>query len=313
MSLNLCGTIGANTGAIPCDAQRSLPKLMFVGGKVFSPEEYATPDLLQAAIRAAVKLPTGDGDKLFPFPEIGGTTDQTDALKTATLGYGLKQVTIEGRPGYSYQVQIGQALFQALRKFNRAIVPVFTVDDQNNQWGTLDSEGDWAGEVAQIFVSGNGFGDGTKPFVADIAIAYQSASDFNDYSKYATLNFNPNEAKGLVTVALREYAAHAANVYHIAVEAPTAKLGVSLSIEDDFGAELADDTLWAATTSIPGSLAFTSVADVTGKGWTVTFDSTAYTALATGTKIFLSLVDATALDAADVTGIENVAPLILVK
>lgn len=312
MSLNLCGTIGGNTGQIPCDAQRGLPKLMLVGGKVFAPADYATPDTLQAAIRAAVKEATGSPDKLFPFPEIGGTTDQTDALKTATLGYGLKQVTIEGRPGYSFQVQVGQAGFQALRLFNRAIVPVFTIDDQNNQWGTIDSEGNWAGEVAQIFVSGNGFGDGTKPFVADISVAYQSASDFNDYSRYATLNFNPNEAKGLVTVELAAYA-HAANVIHVSVEAPTAKLGVSLSVEDDFSTELADDTLWRVSVSAGTAPTFTSVADDPGKGFIVTLDGTMYTALASGTKVFLSLADAPTLDAADVTGIENVAPLVVVK
>lgn len=312
MSLNLCGTIGGNTGMIPCDAQRGLPKLMFVGGKVFVPADYATPDTLQAAIRAAVKEATGSPDKLFPFPEIGGTTDQTDALKTATLGYGLKQVTIEGRPGYSYQVQVGQAGFQALRLFNRAIVPVFTVDDQNNQWGTLDSAGNWAGEVAQIFVSGNGFGDGTKPFVADISIAYQSASDFNDYSKYATLNFNPNEAKGLVTVELTAYT-HAANVIHVAVTAPTAKLGVSLSVEDDFADTLADATLWRIAVSAGTVPTFTSVTDDPGKGFIVTLDSTLYTALAAGTKVFLSLADAPTLDDADVTGIENIAPLVVIK
>lgn len=312
MSLNLCGSVGANTGAILCDKQRSLPKLMFVGGKKFIPSEYLDPDDLQAAIKAAVKLPTGDSDKLFPFPEIGGTTDQTDALKTATLGYGLKQITIEGRPGYSYQVQVGQAQFQALRKFNRAIVPVYTVDDQNDMWGTFGSDLGWNGEIAQLFVSGNGFGDGTKPFVADISVVYQSASDFNDYSKYAELNFNPNEAKGLITVELSEYADHAANVYHIAVTAPTAKLGVNLSVEDDYAAELADEAMWIATSG-GASLTITSVADVAGKGWTVTFDNTAYTALASGAKIYLSLVDSTALDAADITGIENVQPLILVK
>lgn len=313
MSLNLCGTVGGNTGQIPCDAQRGLPKLMFVGGKVFSPSDYLTPDTLQAAIKAAVKLGQGNSDKLFPFPEIGGTTDQTDALKTATLGYGLKQVTIEGRPGYSYQVQVGQAGFQALRLFNRAIVPIFTVDDQNNQWGTIDAEGNWSGEVAQIFVSGNGFGDGTKPFVADIAVAFQSASDFNDYSKYATLNFNPNEAKGLVSVLLSQYAAFAANVYHIAIASPTAKLGVFLSIEDDFGTDLADETLWIAKLANGTVQVITSVTNVAGKGWTVTFDSTTWTALATGTQVFLSLVDPTTLDDSDVTGVENVEPLIIVK
>jgi hypothetical protein len=43
------------------------------------------------------------------------------------------------------------------------------------------------------------------------------------------------------------------------------------------------------------------------KGWDITFDSTAYTALSTGAKIKINLADPTTLDAADVTGIEGVA------
>lgn len=314
--LNLCGLVGGNTGVVLCDRVRGLPKKLVVGGKAFDPSDYATPDALQAAIKAAVKLPTGDSDKLFPFPEIGGTTIQTDALKTATLGYGLKQITIEGRPGYEYQVQVGQTTFQQMRKFNRAIVPVYTIDDGNAMWSTRDASTQIVtGEMAQLFVSGNGFGDGTAPFVATVSIAYQSAGDFNDFSAYAVLNFNINEARGLLSVALSEYAVHAANVYHIAGLIPTAQLGVSLNVETDGdnGTIMADEAMWVLKKADGTTVAITSVADVVGKGWTVTIDSTAYGALATGTKLFLSWVGPVALDAADVTELENVDPLILIK
>lgn len=310
---NLCGTVGANTGDVLCDKQRGLPKKFHVGGKVFQPEDYVTPDTFQAAFKAACKLATGDPDKLFAFPEIGGTTDQTDALKTAALGYGLKQVTIEGRPGYSYQVQVGQTQYQALRAFNRAIVPVFTTDDQNLMWGTGNSDLSWNGELAQIFVSGNGFGDGSKPLVADISVAYQSASDFNDFSKYAALNFNINEAKGLRTIVLSEYANRAANVFHIQGLTPTAKLGTSLNAEKDFGADMADEAMWVCLKEGGTAFTITSVADVVGKGWTVTLDSTAYTALASGAKLFLGWLAAPDLDAADVVGVEVVNPYVIVK
>lgn len=310
---NLCGLVGGNTGAIDCDKQRGLPKKFSVGGKVFQPSEYGTPDDFQAAFKAAVKLATGDSDKLFPFPEIVGTTDQTDALKTATLGYGLKQITLEGRPGYEFQVVCGQALFQAMRKFNRAIVPVFMTDDQNLEWGTYASDKTWSGELAQVFVSGNGYGDGAKTLNATVTLYYQSASDFNDFSKYVPLNFNINEAKGLKTVTLSAYAAQAANVFHIQGLVETAQLGKFLNMELDFGTDLADEAKWICTKEDGTPFTITSVADVAGKGWTVTLDSTAYTALASGAKLFLSWENATALDADDITGVENVDPLVLVK
>lgn len=310
---NLCGFIGGNIGDIKCDAMRGLPKKFSVGGKVFQPSEYATPDLFQAAFKAAHKLASGDPDKLFAFPEIAGNTDQTDALKTASLGYGLKQITLEGRPGYEFQVVVGQATFQAMRKFNRAIVPVYMCDDSNNEWGTYASDKTWSGELAQIFVAGNGYGDGTKTQNATVTLFYQSASDFNDYSKYMPINFNINEAKGLRTVELSEYAAHATNVYHIQGLTETAQLGKFLNAALDYGADLADETLWLCTKVDGTAQVITSVAYVAGKGWTVTFDSTTYTALATGAELFLSWVGPVALDAADIVGVENVEPLVLIK
>lgn len=311
---DLCGFVGSNTGGIKCDKQRGNPKKPFIGGKVFMPSEYLLPDSFQAALKAACKLPSTNSDKMFPFPEIAGATDQTDALKTATLGYGLKQITLEGRPGYEFQVVVGQAQFQAMRSFNRAVVPVLMVDDQNLGWGTYDSsDKSWTGELAQIFVSGNKWGDGTATYNATVSIFYQSASDFNDYSKYVQLNFNVNEAKGLQTVELSEYAAHATNVYHIQGLIETAQLGKFLNTELDFGADMADDGMWICTKEDGTAFTITSVADVAGKGWTVTLDSTAYTALATGAKLFLSWIPCDQLDDADVTGVENVEPYVIVK
>lgn len=310
---NLCGTIGANTGGILCDAQRGIPKKPFVGGKVFQPADFASADAFQAALKAACLLATGDSSKMFPFPEISGATDATEAVKTASLGYGLKQYTIEGRPAYEYQVVVGQQLFKQLRKFNRAIVPIVTCDDGNNAWMTGNSDGTANGEFAQIFVSGNGFGDGTKTLNAIIAVSYQSASDFNDGSKYMPLNFNPNEAKGLLDVKLSEYTAHAAGVYHIQALTETSKLGVSLNQEIDYGTEMEDEALWVSKKADGTTLALTSVVAVAGLGWTVTFDATAYAALASGAKIYLSWTTPTLLAAADVVGVETPAPLVLVK
>lgn len=313
MSQNLCGFVGDNTGGIKCDRARGIPKKFSVGGKVFQPADYASEDAFQAAFKAAHKLETGNSDKLFAFPEIGGTTDQTDAVKTAALGYGLKQITIEGRPAYSYQVVVGQAQFQALRDFNRAIVPVFTTDDGNVTWGTYNSDKTWNGELAQLFISGNGFGDGSKAMVADVAVSYMSASDFNDSSKYMPLNFNVNEAKGLLSVQLSEYLAHTTNVYRIQALVETAQLGKFLNQELDFATVMADVDMWKLVKEDGTPVTITSVADAAGKGWVFTIDSTAYTALASGTKLFLSWIKAPDLDAADVVGVETPAPYVIVK
>jgi len=315
MSLNLCGSIGDNTGPVPCDVTRGVPKFAFVGGKVFQPSDYATPTAFTTAFKAAAKLAKGDTSKLFPFPEFQGNADKTDANKEGTLGYGFKQVLLEGRPAYEFDVLIGQTQFQKLRKFNRTIAPVFISDDANNMWGLAKSDGTFVGNDAYIFVTGNPFGDGSKNIVAKITFSFVSVSDFHDSSAYFPLSFNPNEVKGLLDVVLSEASAHSTNVYHIAGNVLTAKLGTSINVAQTFGATLASAALWTLVKDSDGSsVTITSVAlNSGGLYYDFTIDSTAYTALASGTKLRIGLATPATLDAASVTGVEAPDYLIITK
>jgi len=315
MSLNLCGSIGDNTGPVSCDVTRGVPKFPFVGGKVFQPSDYASPTAFATAFKAAAKLAKGDTSKLFPFPEIQGNADKTDANKEGTLGYGFKQVLLEGRPAYEFDVLIGQTLFQKLRKFNRTIAPVFIADDANNIWGVAKSDGTFVGNDAYIFVTGNPFGDGAKNITAKITFSFVSVSDFNDSSAYFPLNFNPNEVKGLLDVVLSEATAHSTNVYHIAANVLTAKLGTSINVASTFGTDLASAALWTLVKDTDGtSVTITSVAlNSGGTYFDFTIDSTAYTALSSGAKLRVGLAAPATLDAAGVTGVEAPDYLIITK
>jgi hypothetical protein len=99
-------------------------------------------------------------------------------------------------------------------------------------------------------------------------------------------------------------------VYKIAVK--TACAGTN--IYDAFADALAVPALWKATViATKASLAITTVAkDAALQASTVTFDSTTYTALPSGSKIELKLVDPPALAEGDVFGIESV-PFIITK
>lgn len=315
MSLNLCGLIGANTGPVSCDVTRGVPKFAFVGGKVFQPSDYATGTAFQTALKASAKLPNGNTSKLFPFPEFQGNADKTDANKEGTLGYGFKQVLLEGRPAYEFDVLIGQTQFQKLRKFNRTIAPVFISDDANNMWGVYKTDGTFVGNDAYIFVTGNTFGDGSKNIVAKITFSFVSVSDFHDSSAYFPLNFNPSEVKGLLDVVLSEATANSTNVYHIAANVLTAKLGTKINAASTFGADLADDALWTLVKDADGtSVTITSVALATaGTYYDFTIDSTAYTGLSSGAKLRVGLASPATLDAANVTGVEAPDYLIITK
>ncbi|MDP4151192.1 MAG: hypothetical protein Q8943_17430 [Bacteroidota bacterium] len=313
MSLNLCGTIGGNTGPIDCDVARGIAMVPIIGGKSFVAADYATQAAFAAALIAACKLATGNGNKLFPFPLSQDVAEKTPANKEGTLGLGFTQTLLEGRPAYETQVLIGQTQFQNLRKWNRVIAPVFMLDDQNNVWGKLNSDGSFVGLQAYIFVSGLPFGDGAKNITAKISISFLSAADFNDNCAYMGIPANTT-LTGLKNVVLTvNTGGHASNVWHISANILTAALGKKINLEQNgYAMLLASAALWTASTPA-GSLAITSVADdPTNGGWTVTFNSAAYTALAAATQITLSLADPTTLDTANVTGVECTTPVICV-
>src|SRR6059058_1145465 len=135
MSFSICSTSGANTGAISCDRRRGIPVKVIIGGKSFTSSEYATQSAFDIALLAAFKQAAGASSKLFPFPEITGVSDKTEANKESTLGaYGPKVTLIEGRPSYEVDIIAGVQQEKALRKFNGQQVPVFIYDNSGAIW-----------------------------------------------------------------------------------------------------------------------------------------------------------------------------------
>lgn len=304
MSLNLCSTAGGNTGGIACSQAPGVAKKILLGTGSFAKADYASQALFEAALTAAIMLPEGSSGKLYPFPEIKEIENKTEANKEGTLGLGYKETLSEGLPAYNYKVKVGQDQYQKMRKFNGVTIPVYTLDGNGNIWGMVNANGTFSGISASIFVSGNGFGDGNGIVTAVISVSYQSASDFNDSGKYFPMTLGYNEVQGLLDVDLTEIS-HASNVYKIAATIDTAQLGTTLNMYDDYADALAVAGLWKAYTgaNYATPLTITSVAkDPTVKGWTVTFDSTAFSALSTGAKIKLEFTTPALLDAADISG-----------
>lgn len=324
MSTNLCSTQGGNTGGVLCDDKRRRPKKIIVGGKKFSSSDYADSATLMAAILAACKLPTGDANKLSPFPEILEVAVNTPASTSGNLAHGPVRRLAKGKPAYTYSCEIGQLEFQKLLAYDGKTLPAYTFDEANNMWGyraiadaNTPNTNNWEGEMVYITVEGNGFEDGANAAtgVCTISVSYLSVDDFEKRGTYASLpNLSAGDLVGLKDVMLSEPQAHASNVHKIKMTIPLPKLGSDLNIFDDFGAAIAALTFTAFTgATFTTSLTITSIAvDNTLKCLTVTFDSTAYTALSAGAKIKLVPPTAAVLDAADVPGIE-IGYIILTK
>lgn len=312
MSVSLCGSIGANTGGIQCDVSRGILKRLYISGGAISSSEYADATSLEAALIAASLLPKTDKDKIFPLPEVQDIADKSDANKEGSLNQGFKTVLLEGKPAYELKFFGGATLVKALRKFNNQTVRVLELDANGRLWGTFSGT-DVVGFQAKLFFGGlkSATGQNVEEGVITMSLSFLDTSEYYDNAVYLDVSgVNMTNVEGLIDATLSEAAAHTANAYKIAVKVPTSQAGTSINLYDEFADELADASLWEAFTgaTYSTSLTITSVAkDATLKAWTVTFDSTAFTALGSGKNIKLNLKAPALLDAGDVTGVEGVA------
>lgn len=313
MSYSLCGSVGANTGAIKCDRRRGIPKKVIIGSKEFNSADYASASTFDAAFLACFLLATGDADKLYPFPEITGVSDKSEANKESTLGaFGPKITLIEGKPAYEFDVIAGVTLEKFMRKFNGQSVPVFIVDDANAVWGKKSANGNFLGTEALIHVSSHKFGDGSNGQTTKVSLSFVSAGDIYDSAAFIESGSSLSDMVGLLDITLAEYASHASNVYKLKGYIETSNPGVTLNLYDQDGVPdaLAAAGAWTANTGATYAtpLTITSVAkNVGNKGWDITFDSTQHTALAALAKIKVNLADPTTLDGLGVSGVEGVA------
>lgn len=313
MSISLCASSVANTGVIQCDVAPGIPVAIMVWNDTKLIADIQGSQF-QPFIDGASKLSKNHAGKLFVFPVIQDIAKNTEANKEGTLNQGFKTILLEGKPSYTYKVFAGQSTVPQLRKFNNQNVRVLTLDANNRVWG-VKSGLNWKGAQAKLFVGGLGFatGQNVEEGVVDINVAYLVASEINDDAAFGEVDSTAGIV-GLLDAVLTAIS-HVTNVWKIGVEVATSEIGNAINMYDTYSSELASSSLWVAKTgaNFTNSLAITSVAaDAALSAWTVTFDSTAYTALSSGAKIQLSLAAPPVLDAADVTELESV-PVILTK
>jgi hypothetical protein len=166
-----------------------------------------------------------------------------------------------------------------------------------------------------IFTSPTCFGDGANGQTTKVTLSFVSAGQVYDSAAFIETNLSLSDMEGLLDVTLAEYAAHASNVYKIKGFIPSSSPNTSLNLYDSFADDLAVAGMWDAKsgTTFTTNLPITSVAkNTSNKGWDITLDSTAFTALSSGAKIKISLADPTTLDGGDVTGVEGI-PVIVTK
>jgi hypothetical protein len=157
-----------------------------------------------------------------------------------------------------------------------------------------------------VSVEPRAFGDASNVKSTTIGISFVDGSDFVESAVVFQSTFASSDLTGLKDVYMSEPSAHVSNVYKIQMKIKTAILNGDLNIYDDYAALIQPLTFTAFTgTNFATSMPITTVAlDAANKALTVTLDTTAFAALASGAQIKLVAPTPAVLLAAGVTGIE---------
>lgn len=317
--INICSTVGQNTGGIGCDPKMGVPKKMLPGNASVDSSTLLADGAMATWLLGKINQAQGASDKIFPFPLIEGNSDQSEAPTIGTLGYGLKIKLKDGLPAYSFQVRCGESQFRRLRAFDGVEMPVQIIDDKNRLWGTVTSAGIFSGFAALIMVTGNTMEDGTavEKTTATIEISLKSATEFYDRKAWFD-NIFENDYKGLNSFQLAKVGAVSGTTKF---EAKIAKALLSgqrtvVNLADFYAALLAAVGNWTVVSATAAQIAAgvtpSTAMGTTGvtynaadKTWSVVFTAAAYAAIASGDTIRVNLASPSVLYAAGITGVEG--------
>ena len=313
---SLCGTSVDNIGGQDCDKSRGVLKRIAIDFGSVEAADYADEQAFVDRLIVKSKLSKTDAQKLLIINEAQDLTESSDANKEGSLNLGFKTVLIEGKPSYKVKIFAGGDQLKRLRSLNNKTVKIREFDGNGTWWGTKTGTSS-IGFDAKLFFTGNKIatGQNVEEGVVDFTVSILSTTQYFDNAYWVASpdGFNVDNIKGLIDVQLTAIS-HSSNVWKIGMFINGSNLIAPYNIYDIAGSLVAGLTFSAGTgTNYLTSLAITSVAvDATLKCLTVTFDSTAYTALAASTKIKLSGPTPAVLDTADVTDTE-LLPVILTK
>jgi hypothetical protein len=298
----ICSSLYANTGFGDCYFDPALIK-----GAIKVPSTFSIAEANVAALQTYLQDAAWDdspASRIFPVHNFGALTDNTEAPTIQTKGYGAKKLVRDGYIDWTFEYTMGGPVFNGeLRKYNGGGSYWIFYDENGALIGRNDN-GSLKGIPMEIF-----YVPTWKPADGSNAASYFIQFSFdpkyiNQQVGFLAADFDVSEVVGLQDVVLSVYNS-ATNVHKI--QAVTRISGVNL-YDAGFDTELAAAGQWTATNDQTGA-AFTITtvaADAAGSGFTVTLDTTAWTALTTGDTVTINLDVPSALQTAGVPGYEGV-------
>lgn len=308
--INVCATLGGNTGQPGCDVRMGRPKYIIpTRGKVFSAADIADSTAFKAALFAAMLLSRTDDDKVFLFPLMRVVDDNTAEAKTEVLADGYEEVLNESLPTYTLQSTAGVCQAQSMVQFNGWRDGVFIIDDKNILWFvSTDTAGAQAFTVGNLYTDAPRFGNSSNIVTSKTKLVFGTVDEFKSGVGAIKLDFDVTKLQNTVDVILAEAVAATGYVFKIAGKVKCSGTDIYPSYKT-----LLDQTgAWKATLLVAGTVVVISSAahDDATNSWTVTLASSP--TIAATTKIKIELVDPTALAAltTPVKGIEGIEVIV---
>lgn len=299
-----------NTGQPLCDFIKGIPKkgvILLDRGASFSAANLASVTAFNAALIA--KTYAARGDRAYPIWDINNFEQETPDPTTGGVGNMTTEQIYISDPLPSFRIGYGGGEIQHARigAMSGGSYDFMIVDDNYSVYGTKTADGGMKGwSTSQIFVYPSLFrvADAVNQYSFRIQLA--SIAEYRENIAAVKSNSSILSAYGLINVPLTELS-KASNVVKVQAIADG-----GTNLEPVYGTAISALT-WTAKNADGTSFTVTSVADDTAlDAYTVTLDSTAYTALASGDTVTIYGPTASALAGADVSPYEMI-PVIITK
>lgn len=314
MDLNTlpCATDIKNLGYGDCYLNPAFMKgVFFVPGK----KTYTQAELddFKATLVAQTLAPS-KSNRVYPLHGFKTITPSNEATVFQTMGDGTQVPVRDGNYNMTFDyLDGGLCLSMNLRSFNNRTITVLFYDANFTffGWRKQLADGTYGLAGVPVIFRANPWEMNTGAAVSRYTVYFSMQPTYlNDTLGFYQADFNPEEIKALQTIALKQTGVSLAGVFSV-----QAFTGCDASnLYALYSTELPDSSLWNAFNKATGGriVITTVVADpdlgaVDNKGaFTITLDDedANYPATALG-DISITLVDPTALDAADVSGYES--------
>lgn len=303
-----CGILGANTGKPQCDVPIGAIKyLLLTRGATFTANELVDSASVKTALTTKMLLAKTSAQKVYLFPYANEAANNTGDPNVATLSDGFEKTLTDPLKKYTLTyAELGKAQNAAACQFNGWTDKAYFIDRNNRLCYISNTDGTGKGwSVGNMFTTSPGPGSSTEVNTTKTNVTFANPDEFKlSVIGMIDLDFNPADLVNIEDMQVVEKDAPATNVVTVGI------IGRFTNQDgyDAYKTALNNAARWVVTKESDGTtIAITSVAtDDAHKGWDITIDTTAFTALASGAKYSINLKDPATLHTAGVDGIEGI-------